>query len=319
MINFRYHIVSLIAVFLALGIGVIIGTAVIDSAVVDRLESQQRGLERNIENVAGENDRLRGELSDERETAERLAEEGSQRLLDGTLTDVPVISIAARQAETSGFEDLVSLLESADARHVGTLWLTERFDLDDEGERNDLAEVLTLPASLSVTTLRTAAIGRLADGLRPDLAPDPTVVALRDAGFVDYEAPEGVPDEELPAVEAGTRVVVALAGPATSAVSERLTGPLLENLVQVAAGEAVVPVLAVAASLGEDDELGLIAEVRDDDELSGLLSTVDNIDEFAGRLAAVLALADLGAQRTGHYGRADGAQRLLPAPVGTDG
>jgi len=54
--------------------------------------------------------------------------------------------------------------------------------------------------------------------------------------------------------------------------------------------------------------------VREDEALAARLSTVDDIDDFAGRLAAVLALADLGAGRTGHYGVAGGAQRLLPAP-----
>ena len=51
MINFRYHIVSLIAVFLALAIGVIMGSAVIDRAIVNRLEDQQTSLERRIGDV----------------------------------------------------------------------------------------------------------------------------------------------------------------------------------------------------------------------------------------------------------------------------
>ena len=55
MINFRYHLVSIVAVFLALGIGIIMGTAVIDRAVVDRLERQQDDLDKRIDDVRSEN------------------------------------------------------------------------------------------------------------------------------------------------------------------------------------------------------------------------------------------------------------------------
>ncbi|MDP8986792.1 MAG: copper transporter, partial [Actinomycetota bacterium] len=61
-----------------------------------------------------------------------------------------------------------------------------------------------------------------------------------------------------------------------------------------------------------EDETGFTEALRADDALSARLSTVNNVDTFAGRLAAVLAIRDLAEGRTGHYGR--GAQRLIPAP-----
>jgi hypothetical protein len=69
------------------------------------------------------------------------------------------------------------------------------------------------------------------------------------------------------------------------------------------------------AGTNEDSAPTLVAQVREDEALSGRLSSVDDIDSFAGRVAAVLALADLGAGRSGHYGTGPGAQRLLPAPA----
>ena len=42
MINFRFHVVSLIAIFLALALGVVIGAGVIDRGVVDTLEQPAR-------------------------------------------------------------------------------------------------------------------------------------------------------------------------------------------------------------------------------------------------------------------------------------
>ena len=40
MINLRYHIVSVVAVFLALGIGLALGSTFVDSILVNELEDQ---------------------------------------------------------------------------------------------------------------------------------------------------------------------------------------------------------------------------------------------------------------------------------------
>ena len=40
MINFRFHIVSLIAVFLAVGLGILVGSTVVDQKIVNRLDSE---------------------------------------------------------------------------------------------------------------------------------------------------------------------------------------------------------------------------------------------------------------------------------------
>ncbi|MDQ3767632.1 MAG: copper transporter, partial [Actinomycetota bacterium] len=52
MIDFRYHLISLVAVFLALGLGILLGSAVLGQNFTSRLR-------RAVENVEGSNDRLR--------------------------------------------------------------------------------------------------------------------------------------------------------------------------------------------------------------------------------------------------------------------
>jgi len=322
VINFRYHLVSLVAVFLALGIGVIMGTAVIDSAVVDRLENQQEGLERDISSVRDENGRLRDELGALRDANEQLAQEGSQRLLDGALTGAPVLVIGVRGVHPEGFDDLTSIIQTADADYQGTLWLTDRFVLDDEDERRDLAGLLGFSPEANAGSLRSAALTRLAGLLRQGLpagppaeGEDPTpdlVTNLREAGFVDVE---GLADDATPVLAPGTRVVI-VSGEGAEVPDSDLALPLVRSLVRPRTTLSPVPVLAVDATrpTTAEGETWLRA-IRDDEALSAAVATVDNIDEFAGRLAAVLAVQDLGDERVGHYGRAEGAQRLLPAPV----
>ena len=315
MINFRYHLVSLVAVFFALGIGVIMGTAVIDRAVVDRLENQQDSLEAQIDAVREENDRLSAERGDLQDASDQLAEEGSQRLLDGALSDAPVLVVGVRGVDDEGLDDLTSIIRTADADYQGTLWLTERFALDDEDERRDLAEVLGFSDTASAASLRAAAVSRLSRLLRQDAPSDEQselVAGLREAGFLDVEDLDG---DAVPTLPPGTRVVV-LSGPDADVADEDLALPLVRSLVR-GTDQPPAPVLAVETRPEEEQAEGdtWLVPIRQDDDLAAAVSTVDNIDEFAGRLAAVLAVQDLAAPRYGHYGRAEGAQRLLPAPV----
>ena len=45
MLNLRYHIVSVVAVFLALGIGLALGSTFVDSILVNELEDQVNQLD----------------------------------------------------------------------------------------------------------------------------------------------------------------------------------------------------------------------------------------------------------------------------------
>jgi outer membrane murein-binding lipoprotein Lpp len=320
MINFRYHVVSVVAVFLALGIGIIMGTSVIDRAVVDRLESQQSTLNKNVDEVKAENNRLRADLKAERDAARELADQGSQVLLDGALPGVPVLVVGARGIDTTGLDSLVTLLGRAKADYRGTLWLTDRFTLDNQSEVSDLAEVLGFRSDASVGTLRSAAVTRLALALRPEIGtplPNPggdVVTALRDKGFLDYSAPEGVDPTVFPTLAAGTRIVVA-SGTDAVVPDGQLMLPFVRTLVATRPDRGPVPVLAVASVPATPAEDTFIGPIRKDRELADRLSTVDDLDQFSGQMAAVLALGDLGAGRFGQYGRGEGAQRLLPAPA----
>ena len=62
MLNLRYHIVSLVAVFLALGIGVIVGVTVINHGIVDQLQKRLDGVEASDRKTRSDNDRLSNQL-----------------------------------------------------------------------------------------------------------------------------------------------------------------------------------------------------------------------------------------------------------------
>src|SRR5512132_4402933 len=107
MINFRYHIVSIIAVFLALGVGLLLGTTFLDDALEDQ---------------------LRGDLE---ELEQDLDEQRGARLFDRQLLVQPVLAVAPRGIDDGLVERVHTALDQADADVMGTWWLTDRLLLDD--------------------------------------------------------------------------------------------------------------------------------------------------------------------------------------------
>jgi hypothetical protein len=62
-------------------------------------------------------------------------------------------------------------------------------------------------------------------------------------------------------------------------------------------------------------EAEYVVALRQDNDVADRVSTVDDVNDYRGRVAAVLALEQLRTGRTGHYGFADGATAALP-PAG---
>ncbi len=335
MVNFRYHIVSLVAVFLALAIGVVMGSTVIDRVTVETLEAQQRRLDENLGDARAENHRLSGEFDDLQQESAKVTREAGDRLVTGALRDVPVLLLGIRGNEPSGRKELVEGLAQANARLLATMWLTERFELSDPDAHEAMGELLGVEEKSSAT-LRRIALDRLGSALRAlalgQVTPDaglPTV--LSDADFLDVEA-EG--DTFASGIQPGTRIVL-LVAPGESArkegdrdVSDDALSAADKDVVDIVTtltraivgGESVPPDLVIAEAARSDqsdppERARLVESLRADKILAGRFSTVDNLDEPIGRSACLLALVDLGVDSAGHYGSGPGASRLIPAPA----
>jgi hypothetical protein len=355
VINLRYHIVSITAVFLALGIGLTLGTSFLDRVTVDTLKSQLDDVQAQVDETEATNNDLSRRVSALEERDEALAVELPERLLRGHLTDVPVLVVATEGTDDALVDQTVGALASAGADVAGTWWLTERWMLDDAEELTELAALLELDTDDADRLRRNGAIqvaGLLDEASQPapqvpvqpagpeapvvDAATTTTtttteappagpaepelIAALQESGFIDYAALPGSGDERvlLPATDA-RYVVVSNARPDTGPAL--FAGALLDETVAT----GVAPVVAVQGSVDVRDEDGdplgedarrstFVGPLREGELTRDRLSTVDDLDTAAGLAATVLAVEDLSAGRTGHYGVAPGAARLLPGP-----
>jgi hypothetical protein len=302
MVSFRFHLVSLIGVFLALGIGIAVGASVVDRATVTALERQLDAVGARADATNAENDRLRVDV----ERWERFADQAGDELVEGLLAGAEVIVVGVNGIDGTPVDSLRQSLLNAGARVHGTVWLTGRLRLAEPAQVQGLADALGVSPG-SADLMRQALVDRVAAWLATGaVSPLPP---LRDAGFVDVD---GGLDPTLPPPP-GVRVVV-VSGAKAEVPNEDLAVPLVAELARQA------PRRVLAAEAGREPTAEAPAEravfvgpLRADDRIDDRISTVDHLESYRGRVAAVLAVADLGeAGKVGHYGVGSRATRLVP-------
>ena len=202
-------------------------------------------------------------------------------------------------------------MTAAGASAQGTVWFTDRWALEDEADRERLAQIVSASPTTPPAELRALALGRLmfawAAGSAADLS-----VPLRDAGFLEYNPPPGR-DVALEQVPLASSEVIVVSGSNAAVPNTDLGLPVVNALLEAGVESLVVEPTTSPVDDGEEaPPPGLAKLVREEDTVSGRVSSVDAIEDYRGRMAAVLALAELRQGRTGHYGVADGAERLLP-------
>ena len=307
MVSFRFHLVSLIGVFLALGIGIAVGATVVDQAIVDQLENRVDTVDNRARATNAANDRLRHDIG----RWEEFADQAGDELVEGRLVGTDVLVVGVQGIDREPVERLRESIVAAGGRLQGTVWFTSRLKLDEPAQVNALSELLVVapgPADLVRRTLLERLARQWSAGAGPNL-----LEALKNAGFVDVEIPAGSP-ATIPAP--GTRFVV-VSGVKADVPNEQLAGPFATAL----ATEAPTRVLAAEAGRDATDKVPaeravFVGPLRADGDVSARLSTLDNLESYRGRIAAVLALDDLGPQgKVGHFGVGPRASRLVPEPA----
>ncbi|MFN8051078.1 MAG: copper transporter [Acidimicrobiales bacterium] len=353
MINLRFHIVSIVAIFLALAIGMLAGSTLLDRATVDVLKNRQRSLDARNSRLRDENDRLRAAIESRAPAQQVFGTQTLPALVPGLLTDAPSIILAARGINEDSVRALQSEVRDAGGSPLGVVWFDSRFDLDNTEALSQIGAALSLGGSSGKVT-RTEVVKALVAGLTSasSAAPstttttvpvDPTATTLPssepistsspddpslsvlsklvDAELVDWESPtEGEPGSRtLPS--SGLRVIL-LSGEGSDLRPGRLMYPLARALGAARAGIVVGEVRNPRTDLEAIDDTdtpergAFVDSLRSDDTLSKRIITVDNVDEPFGRLAVVLALSKLPTLTSGSYGIASSADAPFPPASG---
>jgi hypothetical protein len=311
VINFRYHVVSLAAVFLALAIGLVVGTAAANGPIADNLKDQYNS-------VSADNQQLRDQLNErtaDLDKAGEFAAETAPVLLANKLSGkkVLVLSLEGNNKDVDKSVDaLVTFLQTAGATVTGKVKLTEKFiDPTSKDQLLDTADKSAPPSvsgalpnqndgvDTSTALLATLLVARA--GSAPVDGTRTVLQAYQSQGFITSDGDFAAPAE----------AVMLVAGAPTTGkdAKDRATASMtVVNRFELAGGLVV----------GGLSAIGVVGAVRSDTALNKQVSTVDNLVTAQGQVAAVLALADrIAGKAAGHYGTGDGATSMLPKATKT--
>ncbi|MGW3470657.1 copper transporter [Saccharopolyspora sp. NPDC000995] len=316
MISLRYHIVSIAAVFLALAVGVLVGSTSLSGRLLAGVGNERQSLQEQVDALNAERTVLKAQVA----AADRFNAAVGPMTVHGQLAQRSVVLITSADASEQQRDAVAQLLRAAGADVTGEVRLGHAFA--DPSRADQLRGVVTelLPAGVQLPT--AADPGTLAGGLIGPLALlDPQTgqpqtgdqeraaafAGLAGGGFAT--ASEGLRPAQLALVLTGGRIEGDSAG--DSAGDRAATLARFATQVDRAGQGAVL-----AGGAGSADGTGPVGVVRADPAMASALSTVDDLDSSPGRVAVVLALREQADRQAGHYGVAGSAQGPVPATRG---
>jgi hypothetical protein len=302
VISFRYHIVSIIAVFLALALGIVVGTTALNGPITTDLRKQVNTLKNDRSSLAGQVKTLQQQVSD----AGQFATSFGSQIVAGTLTKQDVLMIGLPGAVGSVEDGIAKEIDAAGGRVSGQVRLSSAYV--DQRRGSDIVSLATNnhptcaslpevsdPGQLGGTLLAYVLLGKCL----------PTDLTQVISGF-----------SELHMISVGgsvtpsTTVVVVGTGSLAPGSYAAQTELSLVSALQQLGGHVVVagdPASAVQA--------GVVASVRTAAADKNTVSTIDNSDSAIGQVSTVLALAGVIKSSVGHYGTGKGADAMFPIPT----
>lgn len=123
MIDFRYHLVSIVAVFLALAIGIVVGATQLKSVTVSTLDTQSRTERQQIDSARASIASLQNQVRNE----EQWAQASAPQLLSGRLSGQRVVLVTVPGANSAIATGVTSALQLAGAKVTGQVALQPKF------------------------------------------------------------------------------------------------------------------------------------------------------------------------------------------------
>ena len=303
MISFRYHVVSIVAVFLALALGVLLGTTVVNQGVIENLSQRTN-------DAVSRSEQLRSQVSELQVALRNWDRFGSAVepiLISGQLAARDVVVVTQEGVDAAEVDGVRQALTDAGASVVAVMVVRNRMALLDEEARMDLQAIVGSGAGVDDVALSEAAASQLAARMANGPAGGSDLLEqLIDARFLAVRDGTGTLDE----IGQADQAISVLAGGSRQPVvmPESFLAPFT-----VALAQSARPVVAAETT---ETVYPFVPLLRRDGSLDDQVVTVDNADTMPGRIAVVLGLRDLLQEpgSGGHFGVKAGASALIPQP-----
>ncbi len=310
MISLRQHAFSLAAVFLALAVGVVLGSGFLSDTLLSSLRDEKRDL---YSQISGLNDQ-KNALNEKLTAAINFDNQLVGRIVHDALGGKSVVVFRTPDAKDDDVAAVTKFIGQAGGAVTGTVSLTQEFvDANSAEKLRTVVNSAILPAGQQLSTKLVDQGSQAGDLLgiallinaNPAVPPvddpqrDTVLAALRDTGFITYQAGDHVGAANAALVITGGSLPQDAGNQGVSvarfsaALAPHGTGTLLAGRDGSATGAAAVAV------------------TRADAGMSSTISTVDDVDTAPGRITAILGLHDLiNGGHIGQYGTGHGATSI---------
>ncbi len=324
MIDFRYHLVSIVAVFLALAIGIVVGATALKPAVTQQLAKEAAAEAKRNRSLYAHNQQLKNEIAADESFA--AAAEGT--LLRDLLSGQSVVLVLAPNTDGGTVAGVTRALQRAGATLTGQVVLTSQFFDTSAVNEQAMTAAATQLAPPGLVPPKSAADPQISgqqavaqvlaetvaqkDGLATLTQPQVRRVlsGLGTAGFVQVKGASGGSSLAGQA----TMAVVMIPGTVPPA---KTSGPFNLALVSLTQDlqETTRATLMAGPLLGSGPRSAIQAVTSG--SAGAALTTVDNAETVVGQIIVAQALRKLlqpGAQATAYGVRPGKVPSPAPSP-----
>ncbi|MDU0349702.1 copper transporter [Actinomyces sp. MRS3W] len=303
MIDFRYHLVSLISVFLALAVGVVLGAGPLQNSLGSALNDQVTSLRADRNDLQSRLEQTEAAVNDRDDYITAAGES----LLAGVLDGKRVVIVAMPDTDGSDIDAVTTELNVAGATVTGRVNLTTAWtEVGRESFRSTYSGQFTGYLETSSSDGNTI----LGEGLATAL----TTEGENATALMELLTASDTPLVTVDAEPSGPADMIVVIGPRTAATTSG-TEPTAEATTQEdpAAWTAALTGVASAATTvvvgAGDADTDLVTVLR---AAGAPVTTIDSVGQATAAVSVPLALASTAAGTRGNYGFDDGADAIIP-------
>jgi len=318
LIDFRYHLVSIVSIFLALAVGIVLGAGPLEGELGDTLNKEVAGLRQDKADLNGRLESARAGA----EAQDSYIGLTSPQVLSGILQDRRVALLVLPGSDAAVAESTAATLESAGSTVVSTTTVGDAWVTTDESSARsreetvrEAAETATVdiedsgavsPRDVLLASLLTDAGGDASDPARVT-ASRSALEALAGAELIEIDT-EGFADADL---------VVVVSGEVTDGdaeAQEAAADHWVDLVIALDDRSSGTVVAGEASTVG--DGVAVLDVLRNDATATRGVSSVDNAGGAMGQASVAHALVGQTSGEVGQYGLASGADApYAPLPT----
>jgi Copper transport outer membrane protein, MctB len=316
VIDFRYHLVSIVAVFLALAIGIVVGSTALKPAVLTTLQKTATAEKKRVDALYAQNRQYQSQLG----AAESYAQAGEHLALNGLLDGQRVVLVTAPGFPGGVVTEVTSALTVAGATVTGQVQLQSQFftagtqsDLDTLNRQQTPAGVILRPGTPQAQAGELIASAILTKN-GPTQLPAGVADATGKSILRGYAAGGFLTISGNPAARATLAVVIIPAAPPATSGPSSASQTLVTMAQQLNLADDATVVAGQLSGSGPGSAIDVMRSGGQADHFS----SVDNADTSIGQIVTAQALYEqMTAGKSGSYGALTSASAAGPSPAPT--